>query len=127
MRIETEEGIGIDNVVPKSSYSGKMRGLMFKEKGRVLLRFSQMDKHSIWMLGMRFPIDIAFIDDEQTIVDVRQEVQPMSFDPRTWRIYRPNRMCQDILEVEAGLLNEKEVTVGDQLRYRDNQAQGSNS
>ena len=124
MQIETRGGTVIDDIEVRESFIGKMRGLMFQTKGRVLLRFSYPDRHGIWMLGMRFPIDIAFIDAENQVIDVRRDVQPVSWHPGTWAVYRPSHRCMDVLEVEAGLLEENGVEIGSELSYH---AHGSNS
>lgn len=117
MRVCTDTDICIEAVEPRTSLIGKTKGLMFESEGRVLLRFNQPDRHGIWMVGMRFSLDIVFIDADQTIIDLKTDVPPVSRHPGTWKIYRPSRMCKDVLEVEAGLIDEKDISIGDQVRY----------
>lgn len=95
----------------------KARGLMFREEGRALLTFSYDDRHGVWMPFMRFSLDLAFVDAEKRIVDMRRGVPPMSLHPWTWKIYRPDRMCRHVLEVEAGLLDEKGFEEGQELTF----------
>ena len=49
----------------------KAVGLMFrKEPVPLLLVFGIQARHSIWMLFMRFPIDLIFLDSQRTVVTI---------------------------------------------------------
>lgn len=117
MQVCNEEGC-IDGVERKTGILEKMKGLMFRENGRALLAFPQQERHGVWMLGMRFPLDLAFIDRDREIVSIKCDVSPMSWRPSTWKTYRPPRMCRYILEVEAGLLDEKGFDRGQAVSFR---------
>ncbi len=108
----------IDDVKRKTGVLEKIKGLMFRESGRALLEFPQQERHGVWMLGMRFPLDLAFIDREKEIVSIKRDIRPMNLDPSTWKIYRPHRMCKYVLEVESGLLDEKGFERGQKLAFR---------
>ncbi len=105
----------IKNVILADSFLSKSKGLMFKKKGRLLLKFWMQDYHKIWMLFMKFPIDLVFIDKNKKIVDIIENAKPMSFDPKTWKLYYPKKKCKYILEVEAGL--SKKFSIGNQLSF----------
>ena len=81
-------------------------GLMFRKrlpKGKgMLFDFHFKDRHGIWMLFMRFPIDICFLDEDGTVLDKIKKIKPVSlFRPSTWRIYRPGKACRYAVEVRA--------------------------
>jgi uncharacterized membrane protein (UPF0127 family) len=115
MEIQLENGETIRDVDRLTGWLEKVRGLSWKGVGRALLEFSYNDRHGVWMPFMKFTIDIAFVDDDGVVVGIEKNVPPISLHPRTWRVYKPPRMCRYVLEVEAGLLDEKEVTVGNKL------------
>ncbi|MCJ7450830.1 MAG: DUF192 domain-containing protein [Candidatus Nanohaloarchaeota archaeon QJJ-9] len=119
MELENQDGILIKEIERIDSLIGKSKGLMFREEGRALLEFSYDDRHSIWMLFMCFPIDIAFIDQEKRIIDIKRDVKPLGVNPSTWKIYRPEKPCRYVLEVESGLLDEKEFKIGDRLGFKN--------
>jgi len=101
----------------------KMLGLMFRagidDGAGLLMQFEKesSDMYSIWMLGMRFPIDIIFIDKNKKVTDVYSNVPPVSFNPGTWKIYRPTKPVKWILEVRAGKARETGTSVGDGLSF----------
>ncbi len=107
----------IKGVEHKNSFIDRILGLMFRKEGRILMEFSFQDFYGVWMPFMRFPIDIAFISREKEIVDLKKDVKPIGIPPSTWRIYRPEKMCKYILEVESGLLEEKGFSIGDELKF----------
>jgi len=81
----------------------RMKGLMFKKKPEALLLvFDKPGCHGIWMLGMRFPIDLVFIDSEKRVVDVFEGIKPVSWNPRTWKIYKPRKPVKYALELPEG-------------------------
>lgn len=81
-------------------------GLMFRKslpegKG-MLFDFHFSDKHGIWMLLMRFPIDVYFLDKDGTVLDKAKNIKPISLlKPSTWRIYKPKKPCRYAVEVAS--------------------------
>lgn len=61
-----------------------------------------------WMKEMRFPIDIIWIDDTFTVVDITQNAAPESFPD----ILTPARPAAHALEVNAGFAEEHEISIG---------------
>jgi len=99
----------------------KTKGLMFRKelaKGSGLLMiFERERKHGIWMLGMRFPIDIVFIDSRKRIVDIRHSVKPVGRHPKTWRVYKPSKPSKYVLEVNSRLVKRSGTDIGDFLEF----------
>lgn len=117
MQARTGEGAVIDGIERMEGFLEKAKGLMFKDRGRVLLVFSTSDRHSIWMPFMRFSLDVAFIDRDGSVVHTEEDVPPLSFHPSTWKRYKPPRPCRSILEVESGLFEEKGIETGTELSF----------
>jgi uncharacterized membrane protein (UPF0127 family) len=99
----------------------KTKGLMFraslKEGEGLLMEFSGETKPSIWMPFMRFPLDLVFISAGKKVVDVKQNVRPLSRNPGTWKIYLPKEKCRWVLEVNAGKTSETKTSTGDVLDF----------
>ncbi len=81
-------------------------GLMFRkslpEGTGMLFDFHYSSRHSIWMLFMRFPIDVYFLDKDGTVLDKAKNIKPISLlKPSTWKIYQPKKPCRYAVEVAA--------------------------
>lgn len=99
----------------------KTRGLMFRKElakdSGLLMVFNRERKHEIWMFGMRFAIDLIFVDREKRIVDIRHSVRPIGRHPKTWRIYKPKQNCRYVLEVNSELVKKTKTGIGDLLDF----------
>jgi uncharacterized protein len=63
---------------------------------------------SIHMFFMRFPIDVAFIDNDHRVVRVYHGLRP-------WRMSRVVRRAKAAIELPSGTLAQAGVDVGDVL------------
>ena len=67
---------------------------------------------AVHMLGMRYPIDVAFLDREGLVVAVHPSLEPGA---RTgW-----HRGAEVALEVPAGTLGRAAIRPGDRLEWRE--------
>lgn len=108
----------IDNIEFSTSIAKNTRGLMFKKSGRMLMEFIKDGKSSIWMPFMKFNLDIIFIDNKKTIVDIKPNAVPLKLlKPSTWKLYFPNKKCRYVLEIESGLAKNKKNDINDQLEF----------
>lgn len=89
-----------------TSVRDRMVGLLGRDgiEGALLLRPAR----SVHTLGMRFAIDVAFLDRQGTVVAV---VAPM----RRWRLGRMRLRARQVLEAEAGSFERWKLAVGDVL------------
>lgn len=84
----------------------RTKGLMFREKlapmHGLLIEFPKPGKCGIWMLFMRFPLDLIFLNEKMQVVDAVRNAQPVSlFKPKTWRIYKPRKPAKYVMEIAA--------------------------
>lgn len=83
----------------------RAKGLMFREKlppmHGLLIEFPEPGKWGIWMLFMRFPLDLIFLDEKMQVVDAKANIPPVSLNPRTWKIYKPRKPAKYVLEISA--------------------------
>ena len=67
---------------------------------------------SVHMWGMRFPIDVVFLDRSSRIVWQRQGLAPGAISPIIWR-------AVTCIELQVGTLVESQTQVGDQLELTE--------
>ena len=66
--------------------------------------------HAVHTIGMKFPVDVAFLSSDLTVVKVARL--------RPWRIALGGRGAASVVETEAGALERWNVREGDQLEVR---------
>jgi len=64
----------------------------------------------IHTIGMSFPIDAVFLDDERRVVAVREQVVP-------WRATRFIKGATSVLELPAGAVRKTGIAVGNQMDF----------
>ncbi len=91
------------------STSSKIRGLLGRSgyEGALVLKGTR----SVHTIGMRFPIDVAFLDRELAVLDV------VHLPP--WRMAMPRRGCRSVLEAEAGSFERWKLRTGDRLELHE--------
>ena len=79
--------------------------------------FLTNDAPRIWMKGMRFPLDLVWINDGR-VVDITARVpdQPAGTPESALPIYSPSRPANRVLEVNAGWAERHGVRTGDPVR-----------
>jgi uncharacterized protein len=87
---------------------GRAKGLLGRDglEGALLLK-PAMSVHTI---GMRFALDIAYLDGDLTVLAVTR-MPP-------WRIGRPRFSARAVLEAEAGSFERWKLAVGDELELK---------
>lgn len=91
-----------------------MLGLMFRKslgKGRCMLFvFERTSAHPIWMYGMRFPIDVLWLDYKANIVGIKEVITPCgSF---LWcASHYPPKDNRYVVELPAGAVSSEKITL----------------
>ena len=118
----TRNTILVKDIETADSAFRKAVGLMFRKelrKGRgLLMNFGRDSRPGIWMLGMRFPIDLVFIDRRKRVVDLREGIKPMSLNPGTWCVHYPRKSVRYVLELNKGMLKRTGTGIGDVLEFQ---------
>lgn len=65
----------------------------------------------IHMFGMRFPIDVAFLGEDGTVLFIHHTLKPNRLSRLVWR-------AEGALELAAGVLEATGTTVGDVIELR---------
>lgn len=100
------------------SAAKRMVGLMHKkglgEKEAMLFVFGRAAKYPVWMLNMRFNIDILWLDDDRTVKEIVVDAEPCRsiFDCDA---YTPKANARYILELNSGVSEKLGIKVGEKI------------
>ncbi|MCS7157268.1 MAG: DUF192 domain-containing protein [Blastocatellia bacterium] len=67
---------------------------------------------SIHTIGMRFPIDVVFVDQDTRVVKTVEALKPL-------RVVLPIQRAVAVLELPVGTIRRTRTCVGDQLHFLD--------
>ncbi len=102
-------------------FFSKVRGLSFRKSlGKseaMLFVFKKEGYHAMWMFGMRFPIDIVWVDKNMRVVDVVECARPCFLFCKT---YKPKRKSKYVIELNAHSAKNLKIKIGSkvQIRYK---------
>lgn len=65
------------NCVYLTSFLSRLRGMLFRVRSNKIYILKPCN--SIHTFGMRYEIDIAFVDDRGVVLEARRDVKPKSF------------------------------------------------
>ncbi|MEI6042735.1 MAG: DUF192 domain-containing protein [bacterium] len=80
-----------------------------KDEEAMIFTFDTPKKYSFWMKGMKFPIDIIWLDENGKIVDIAKSVQVNSYP----NMITPSEDSLYVLEINAGLADKSKINIGD--------------
>lgn len=105
-----------DTVQAEVAYTpaARQQGLMFRENldpaNGMLFVFEEELRHSFFMRNTVIPLDIAWLNRSQVIVDIQQ------MDPETEELHTPTQPALFALEVPQGWFADERVQVGQRAR-----------
>jgi len=90
------------------SFAARARGLLGRDgiDGALLLPRTR----AVHTLGMRFAVDVAFLDRSMTVLETQTLVP--------WRVTVPRVRARAVLEAEAGAFERWGLQAGDRLELR---------
>lgn len=68
--------------------------------------------NGVHTLGMRFPIDVVFLDDCRRVLKLRENLRPFRMTSLDWR-------AESVLELPVSTIRATRMEVGDQLLIED--------
>jgi hypothetical protein len=77
----------------------------------MLFVFDKPGFYSFWMKDMKFPIDVAWLDADNRVVDVKRNWQPASYPSG----YTNQAAAKKVLELPAGSLEAWGIRPGTRL------------
>jgi len=98
----------------------RTKGLSVKdhleENEAMLFVFSTAREQGFWMSGMKFPIDIIWMDSNKTVVHIEHSLEPCP-DEFHCPVYRPGADSLYVLETVAGFADKHKVTEGTKMQF----------
>ena len=84
----------------------------------MLFLYTDRGRQAFWMKGMRFPIDIIWLDNRR-IVHIEHNVPPprQGTPNASLPVYRSARPANAVLEIAAGIARELGLRNGDLVRF----------
>jgi len=94
------------------------RGYMFRrdvgEQDAMIFVFPEAGFHPFWMKNTLVALDMIWMDDAFTVIQIEASVPPCKADPCP--TYGPLRKARYVLEVRGGVTAHEALRVGDRLR-----------
>lgn len=95
----------------------RARGLMYREEMQanqgMLFIFETSDFQSFWMKNTYLSLDMIFINEDMKIVHIAKNTKPFSEE-----YVMPEQLSQYVLEVNAGMSDQLNITIGDTVKWQ---------
>lgn len=98
---------------PAKRQQGLSSARPLKSNEGMLFIFELGQLPEVWMKDMFFDLDIIWIDNNQQVVDIKQNVHPDSYP----EIFKPRVESRYVLEVPAGWVEKQGLELGDILEF----------
>lgn len=96
----------IKGVVCTSGWS-KFRGLMFSKRKTLIFEFKEDTNVPLHMLFVFFPIDVLFLNEKKTVLEVKKNFMPFTF-------YSPKHKARYVIEIPS----PTDFAVGDVVTFK---------
>lgn len=93
-------------ILCRSGWS-KFRGLMFSRKHTLVFVFEKDRLVQLHMLFVFFPIDVLYLDNNQRVIEVKNDLRPFTF-------YSPKNKARYVVEIPE----RTGIKVGDVVSFK---------
>ena len=80
-----------------------------KSDESMIFVFDSLKKYSFWMKGMKFPIDMVWLDQDKKVVDIKNNIAVNSYP----ELFTPSDDSLYVLEFNAGTTYNSNIKIGD--------------
>lgn len=87
-------------------------GLSLRKEGKMLFKFPDNVRAGIDMMMLSKPLHLYFMNEEKRVIEV-QEAEPWGVNPKTWKLYRPEKPYRYLLESFKDL----DIEEGDKINF----------
>lgn len=95
-----------------------LMGRLIKEDEGLVLSLEVPEELGIWMVGMKMPIDLVFLDEKKKVVQIYDDLPPFKLsNPATWKTYYPPKLVMHALEIYPGRAKKLGLKAGDVLKF----------
>ncbi len=116
-RAETDSVLAQLNIEIADNGYETETGLMYRQEMEdnqgMLFVFPDETMHSFYMKNTEFPLDLIFIKSDMSVASFQENAQPLSEASLSSKV-----PIQYVLEVNAGLVDEWGLEVGDSICYK---------
>ncbi len=102
----------LDNVRIANSFFSRLKGLLEVERLEVGQGLIITPCNSIHTFGMKFPIDVAFVDKNHVVIHIMANIPSGKISPIV-------KGAKYVIEARAGEYNAKNLEVGDKIEIGD--------
>lgn len=110
--VKKDDLVLIRNVDVADGFWERFRGLMFAQS--IPDNYGLLIKpcNHIHMMNMKFPLDIIYLSEDNTIVQIDENMRP-------WKIGKTVKKAKSVVEVNAGTCACIGINVGDRLNVEN--------
>ena len=81
----------------------------------MLFIFGYNARHALWMRGMKFPIDVLWLNEKKKIVDIKENLKPAKmFEFKT---YSPDKDAMYVIELPAGFVKSNKIRASTTIKF----------
>jgi len=110
--VEVETPENCFEVEVADNFLSRAKGLSFRSEEKMLFVFPDSTRSYIDMMLLSKPLYLYFLDSEKQVIEV-QKAEPWAWNPKTWKLYRPEKSYRYLLES----FEELELSEGDMLEF----------
>lgn len=110
-------GDGVFKAVVADTDIARQKGLgdtdVLAANDAMLLAFDRDEQWSIWMKDVEYPIDVIWLDSQKRVVHIVKNMPPDSYPAS----YVPKKPARYVVELAAGSVDSKSITIGGLARF----------
>lgn len=92
------------------TFLSKFAGFRLRSEGKMIFKFSEDSKAFIDMMLVPETLYLYFLDSDKNVIEI-QKAEPWSLNPKTWKLYRPDKPYRYLLESFEKLELSKDDTL----------------
>ena len=106
----TRQACLADDVALADTHWSRLRGLMGRDADsfRSGTGLWIVPCHGVHTMGMRFPIDAVYLDQDKTVVHVEENLRP-------WRVAPVRLKASSVLELPTSTVSQTRTALGDKI------------
>lgn len=74
--------------------------------------------YSFWMKDMRFSLDMIWLDSDNRVVTIHENISPDTYYKNPSELFLPTSPASAVIEVPSGFVEKNNLSVGDRLQIR---------
>lgn len=110
LRNRTRDFTFATDVTVANTYLSRLLGLLGKQSSWASAQCALwiIPSRGVHMFGMRFPIDVVFLDCNHLVIHIHENLRP-------WQVSRVIRSAHSVLELPVGTIARSGTKIGDQI------------